>query len=46
MLLKQNTFFLADIDKLYIKYDNLKDVIITYIKKLLVVRRFSYLFFL
>jgi len=31
-------------DRLYIKYDNLKDVIITRTKKVLVVKQFSYLF--
>jgi len=38
--------YLADIDRLYIKYDNLKDVIITRTKRVLVVRRFSYPFLL
>jgi len=37
---------LADIDRLYIKYDNLKDVIITYTKRVPVVRWFSHLFLL
>ena len=31
-------FCLADMDRLYIKYNNLKDVIITYTKKVLVVK--------
>ena len=30
--------YLVDMDRLYIKYNNLKDVIITYTKKVLVVR--------
>jgi len=37
---------LVDMDRLYIKYDNLKDVIITYTKRVLVVRRFGHLFLL
>ncbi|OCK96794.1 uncharacterized protein K441DRAFT_551380, partial [Cenococcum geophilum 1.58] len=48
-IVKVNTPFLlclADIDKLYIKYDNLKDVIITRTKKVPVVRRFGHLFLL
>ena len=38
--------YLVDMDRLYIKYNNLKDVIITYTKKVLVVRQFSHLFLL
>ena len=38
--------YLVDMDKLYIKYDNLKDIIITHTKKVLVVRQFSHPFFL
>ena len=38
--------YLVDMDRLYIKYNNLKDVIITYTKKVLVVRWFGYLFLL
>ena len=30
--------YLVDINRLYIKYNNLKDIIITYTKKVLVVR--------
>ena len=48
-IIKADTPFLlclADIDRLYIKYNNLKDVIITYTKKVLVIRRFSHLFLL
>ena len=30
--------YLVDMDRLYIKYNNLKDVIITYTKKVLIVR--------
>ncbi|OCK88451.1 uncharacterized protein K441DRAFT_588726, partial [Cenococcum geophilum 1.58] len=48
-IIKVDTSFLlclADIDRLYIKYDNLKDVIITRTKRVLVVRRFSYPFLL
>jgi len=46
-IIKVDTPFLlclADIDRLYIKYNNLKDVIITYTKKVLVVRQFSHPF--
>jgi len=46
-IVKADTPFLlclADMDKLYIKYDNLKDVIITRTKKVPVVRRFGHLF--
>ena len=39
-------FYLVDIDRFYIKYNNLKDVIIIYTKKVLVVRQFGYLFLL
>jgi hypothetical protein len=48
-IVKADTLFLlylVDIDRLYIKYNNLKDIIITRTKKVLVVRRFSYLFLL
>ena len=48
-IIKTDTLFLlclADIDRLYIKYNNLKDVIITYTKKVPVVRRFSHPFLL
>ena len=40
-IIKADTPFLlclVDMDRLYIKYNNLKDIIITYTKKLLVVR--------
>ena len=48
-IVKADTPFLlclADMDRLYIKYDNLKDIIITYTKKVPVVRQFSHLFLL
>ena len=38
--------YLVDMDRLYIKYNNLKDVIITYTKKVPVVRQFGHLFLL
>ena len=38
--------YLVDMDRLYIKYNNLKDVIIIYTKKVPVVRQFSHLFLL
>ena len=38
--------YLVDINRLYIKYNNLKDIIITRTKKVLVVRQFSHLFLL
>ena len=38
--------YLADIDRLQIYYNNLRNVIITYTKKVLVVRRFGYPFLL
>jgi len=38
--------YLADIDRLQIYYNNLRNVVITYTKKVPVVRRFSHLFLL
>jgi len=38
--------YLADIDRLQIYYNNLRNVIITHTKKVLVVRQFSHLFHL
>ena len=40
-IIKADTLFLlylVDMDKLYIKHNNLKDIIITYTKKVLVVK--------
>jgi len=48
-IIKADTPFLlclVDIDRLYIKYNNLKDVIITRTKRVPVVRRFGYPFLL
>jgi len=48
-IVKADTPFLlclVDIDRLYIKYDNLKDVIITRTKRVPVVRQFGHLFLL
>ena len=48
-IIKANTPFLlclADMDRLYIKYNNLKDVVITHTKRVLVVRRFGHPFLL
>jgi len=48
-IIKADTPFLlclADIDRLYIKYNNLKNVIITYTKRVPVVRQFGHLFLL
>jgi hypothetical protein len=38
--------YLVDIDRLQIYYNNLRNVIITHTKEVLVVRRFSHLFLL
>jgi len=38
--------YLADIDRLQIYYNNLRNVVITYTKKVLVVRWFGHLFLL
>ena len=38
--------YLADIDRLQIYYNNLRNVVITYTKKVLVVQRFSHPFLL
>jgi len=46
-IIKADTSFLlclVDIDRLHIKYNNLKDVIITRTKKVLVVKQFGYPF--
>ena len=48
-IIKVDTSFLlclADIDRLYIKYDNLKDIIITHTKRVPVVRQFGHPFLL
>ena len=48
-IIKADIFFLlclADIDRLYIKYNNLKDIITTRTKKVLVVKQFGHLFLL
>ena len=39
-------FYLVNINRFYIKYNNLKDIIITHTKKVLVVRQFGNLFLL